>query len=355
MSLRPDLRFVSSRDGVQLATARYGSGPTLIKAATWLTHIEHVQPGSIQEALIREFSPRYKYVEYDIRGCGLSQRRVDDISLAAWLADLEAVADAHGPEPFTLLAFTCAAGVAVEYAARHPERVRNLILFGGFATSYHSTSHPDPAVRKEGDLLLQVAEVGWGSSSPAFRQVFVSRFLPDATQEQWKAFDELQRATATPDVAVRQLQAMYNMNVKEAAARVRCPTLVFHPRGDEMVRFEQGRRLASLIPGARFVPLDGRNHIPFPQEPMWTEFLRETRAFLGTSQAQEMHDVQLTTRQQEVLRRIAFGESDKQIALALRLSPRTVEMHAARALAALGCRTRAEAVRRATERQLLAP
>jgi pimeloyl-ACP methyl ester carboxylesterase len=352
MTFARDIRFVTSRDGVQLATARYGSGPTLIKAATWLTHIDHVAPGSIQEALINEFAPRFTYVEYDTRGCGLSQRRVDEINVQSWVGDLEAVADAHGREPFTLLAFTCAVGVAVEYAARHPERVRNLILFGGFATSYHSTSHPDPAIRREGDLMLQLAELGWGNSSPAFRQVFVSRFLPDATQAQWKAFDELQRATATPDVAVRQLRAMYNMNVKDAAARVRCPTLVLHPKDDEMVRFEQGRRLASLIPGARFVPLQGRNHIPFPQEPAWAGFVRETRDFLGMAAAPE-DAVQLTSRQSEVLRRIAFGESDKQIAKALGLSPRTVEMHAARALAALGCRTRAEAVRQATEHRLL--
>lgn len=348
-----DIRFVTSRDDVQLATARYGSGPPLIKAATWLTHIERVEPGSIHEALIQEFAPRFTYVEYDTRGCGLSQRRVDEISFESWVRDLEVVADAYGREPFTLLGFTCAAGVAVEYAARHPERVRNLILFGGFATSYHSTSHPDPAVRREGDLMLELAELGWGNGSPAFRQVFVSRFLPDATQAQWKAFDELQRATATPEVAVRFLRAMYSMNVKEAAARVRCPTLVLHPKGDEMVRFEQGRRLASLIPGARFVPLQGRNHIPFPQEPAWAAFVREAREFLGTPAAPTEEAVQLTARQHEVLRRIAFGESDKQIAQALRLSPRTVEMHAARALAALGCRTRAEAVRRATERRLL--
>src|SRR5205085_1463957 len=256
MSAGRDIRFVTSRDGVQLATARHGSGPPLIKAATWLTHIERADPGSIHEALIKEFAPRFTYVEYDTRGCGLSQRRVDELNFEAWVADLEAVADAYGREPFTLLAFTCAAGVAVEYAARHPERVRNLILFGGFATSYHSTSHPDPAVRREGDLMLELAELGWGNSSPAFRQVFVSRFLPDATQAQWKAFDELQRDTATPDVAVRQLRAMYAMNVKDAAARVRCPTLVLHSKGEEMVRFEQGRRLASLIPGARFVPLE---------------------------------------------------------------------------------------------------
>ncbi len=220
-----DIEFVSSRDGVQLATARYGAGPTLIKAATWLTHIERAAPGTIQQALIDEFAPRFSYVEYDTRGCGLSQRRVGELSFEAWVHDLEAVADAHGREPFTLLGFTCAAGVAVEYAARHPERVSRLILFGGFATSYHSTSHPDPAIRREGDLMIELAELGWGNSSPVFRQVFVSRFLPAATQAQWMAFDEIQRTTATPDVAVRYLRAMYGMNVKEAAARVRCPTL----------------------------------------------------------------------------------------------------------------------------------
>lgn len=113
--------------------------------------------------------------------------------------------------------------------------MRNLILFGGLATSHHSTSHPDPTVCREGDLMLELAALGWASSSPAFRQVFVSRFLPDAIPSQWKAFDE-------------------------------------------MLRFEQGRRLASLIPGARFVPLPGRNHIPFPQEPAWAALGCRTRA-----------------------------------------------------------------------------
>jgi pimeloyl-ACP methyl ester carboxylesterase/DNA-binding CsgD family transcriptional regulator len=350
-----DIRFVSSADGVQLAAAHYGAGPPLIRAATWLTHIERVPPGSLDEALIEEFAPHFTYVVYDTRGCGLSQRRVDELSFESWVQDLEAVADAYGGEPFTLLGFTCAAGVALEYAARHPERVSRLILFGGFATSYHSTSHPDPAVRREGDLMLELAELGWGNDSAAFRQVFAARFLPDATLDQWRAFDERQRATATPDVAVRYLRAMYGMNVKEAATRVRCPTLVLHPTRDEMVRFEQGRRLASLIPGAQFVPLEGRNHVPFPSEPAWHGFVRETRRFLG--QADDRGDgarIRLTDRQLEVLHRISRGESDKQIARALGLSPRTVEMHAGRALQALGCRNRAEAVRRASEQRLFA-
>ena len=349
-----EIRFVSSSDGVQIATARYGRGPLVLKAATWLTHIDQVVPGSIQQALIDEFSANRTYVEYDTRGCGLSRRRVDDISFEAWVRDLEAVADTHGgDEPFTLLGFTCGAGVAVEYAARHPERVRNLVLLGGFATSYFSTSHPDPAVRREGDLMIELAAVGWGKSSPAFRQVFVSRFLPDASPAQWSAFDKLQRETCSPDVAARYLEALYSINLKDAAQRVRCPALMLHPKGDQMVPFEQGRRLASLVPGARFVPLEGRNHIPLPTEPAFAGFLREVRSFLGEEPRLDAAVPQLTARQAETLCHIARGATDKQIAAALSLSPRTVEMHVAGALKALGCRTRAEAVHRATRLRLL--
>ncbi|MBW8843691.1 MAG: alpha/beta fold hydrolase [Burkholderiales bacterium] len=354
MQARSEIRFVTSFDGVQIATARYGSGPLVLKAATWLTHIDPVAPGTTQQALIDEFSAAHTYVEYDTRGCGLSQRRVDDLSFESWVRDLEAVADTYGGhEPFTLLGFTCGAGVAVEYAARHPERVRNLILFGGFATSYYSTSHPDPAVRREGDLMRELAAVGWGNSSPAFRQVFVSRFLPDASPQQWAAFDKLQRETCSPDVAARYLQSLYGINVKDAARRVRCPALLLHPKDDQMVPFEQGRRLASLIPGARFAPLDGRNHIPLPTEPAFAGFLREARDFLGSSQVPDGPVASLTPRQAEVLSRIALGNTDKDIARMLGLSPRTVEMHAGSALKALGCRTRAEAVLRATRLRLI--
>jgi len=357
MADRRDIRFVKSFDDVNIATAACGSGPPLIKAATWLTHIEQTPPGTIHSALIQEFGRTHTYIEYDTRGCGLSQRKVDDISFNAWVRDLEAVADASGHERFALLGFTCAAGVAVEYAARHPDRVSHLILFGGFATSYHSTSHPDPAVSREGDLMVELAEVGWGCSSPAFRQVFVSRFLPQASQAQWQAFDKLQRETATPDVAARYLRAMYSMNVKEAAAGVRCPTLVLHAKDDQMVKFDQGKRLASLIPGARFVPLEGRNHIPFPDEPAWLGFLQEVRRFLGgvaTARSDATpSSVRLTPRQSEVLRYVASGQTDKQIAQALSLSPRTVEMHVAGAIKALGCKTRAEATHRAAHHRLL--
>jgi pimeloyl-ACP methyl ester carboxylesterase/DNA-binding CsgD family transcriptional regulator len=351
------VRFSKSFDGVQIASTECGSGPPLIKAATWLTHIGQRPVGTIHAALAEEFSRAGSFIEYDTRGCGLSQRRVDEISFEAWVRDLEAVADAHGHARFALLGFTCAAGVAVEYAARHPERVSHLILFGGFATSYHSTSNPDPAIRREGDLMVELAEVGWGNSSPSFRQVFVSRFLPDATPQQWANFDRLQRETAAADVAVRYLRAMYTLNVKTSATQVQCPTLVMHAQDDQLVGFEQGRRLASLIPGARFVPLPGRNHIPFPDEPAWEGFKREVGRFLGREPAASRSALQsaspLTQRQRQVLSLVASGHSDKQAAMALKLSPRTIEMHVNGALKALGCRTRAEATHKAAQQQLL--
>jgi pimeloyl-ACP methyl ester carboxylesterase/DNA-binding CsgD family transcriptional regulator len=351
------IRFDKSFDGAQIASMSRGSGPVLIKAATWLTHIGQCPVGTIHAALSDEFGSSGTYVEYDTRGCGLSQRRVDEISFEAWVRDLETVADAHGHERFALLGFTCAAGVAVEYAARHPERVSHLILFGGFATSYYSTANPDPTIRREGDLLIELAEVGWGNSSPSFRQVFVSRFMPEASAQQWREFDQLQRETATADVAARYLRAMYAMNVKESAAKLQCPTLVLHPRDDEMVDFEQGRRLASMIPGARFVPLEGRNHIPFPDEPAWQGFVRESRSFLGRDPQGAASDSKppsrLTHRQHQVLRLVACGHKDKEVAIALKLSPRTVEMHMNGALRALGCRTRAEAAHKAGRQHLL--
>jgi len=352
MTSGQEIRFCKSSDGVDLAMALYGAGPALVKAATWLTHVELDHNSPFDRALINEFAPRFRYVTYDARGCGLSQRRVDEISLDAWVRDLEAVVDALELNTFPLLGISQGAAIAVAYAARHPDRVSQLILFGGFATSYLSAKRADPKVLEEAETLLKIVELGWGSAQPAFRQVFVSKFMPDATAEQRHGFDELQKATASPEMAVRYLRAMFSVNVRELAAQVRCPTLALHVKGDQMVQFEQGRRLAALIPGARFVPLEGTNHVPFEDEPAWAGFLQQLRAFLGTD-APPAADVALTPRQLEVLRRVAFGQTDKQIARELDLSPRTVEMHVAGAMKALGGKTRAEAVRTAAQRGLL--
>lgn len=348
MAVQQEIRFCTSSDGVGLAMALYGSGPVLVKAATWLTHVELDLGSLLDRALIDEFASRFRYVTYDSRGCGLSQRHVDEVSLDAWVRDLEAVVDALGLDGFPLLGISQGAAIAVAYAARHPERVSRLILLNGFATSYFTSRRVDAQVIEEAETLLKLVELGWGSAQPSFRQVFVSKFLPDATTEQRQAFDELQKATASPEMTVRYLRAMFSINVRDLATQLRCPTLVMHVRGDQMITFEQGRRLAALIPGAQFVPLPGNNHVPFDHEPAWADFVQQARAFLGIHDGPAASKVALTPRQLEVLKRVAQGCTDKQIARELALSPRTVEMHVAAAMRALSAKTRAEAVHAAS-------
>jgi pimeloyl-ACP methyl ester carboxylesterase/DNA-binding CsgD family transcriptional regulator len=351
MPIHQDIRFTTTTDGVQLAMASYGKGSPIVKAAMWLTHIEHDLDSPPHRQWIEELSRGHTFVTYDARGCGLSSRNPADISLDAWVSDLETVVNALKLETFPLIGFSQGAAVAMAYAAKHPGRVSRLVLFGAFVTSYFTTRNPDPGIAEEAEMLIKLMELGWGKNSPAFRQVFVAKFVPNATAEQQRSFDEYQRLTATPDVAARAFRAMCHINAKEAARSVKCPTLVFHSRGDQVIHFEQGRKVAALIPGARFVPVDSENHLPYETEACWPAIVQELRVFLGEQRA----PARLTGRQLEVLRQVAAGQTEKQIARELDLSPRTVEMHVAGAMKSLGCATRAEAVHNAVTQGLLSP
>jgi len=335
---------------VKLAVGSYGSGAPLVRAATWLTHVEHDATNPLTRHWCEELSRSHRYITYDGRGCGLSDRGPRDVSPEAWLSDLETVADAMGLARFPLVGLSMGAPIAVAYAVKHPDRVSRLVLVGGFHRSYFSSKNPDPRVLAEADVLLKSARLGWGTGSAALRQVFVAKLIGEATEAQRQAFDEQQRVTSSPEMAERYLRAMFALDVKDLAPRVACPTLVFHSRGDQLIFFEQGRKLAAAIPGARFVPLESKNHLPFPEEPAWHTFVAEAGAFLAAERASAGAPTAapaLTSRQREVLRAVARGLADKEIARELSLSPRTVEMHVARALAALECANRAQAVGKA--------
>jgi pimeloyl-ACP methyl ester carboxylesterase/DNA-binding CsgD family transcriptional regulator len=347
LPLRPDIRFCTAPDGVKLAVGSYGSGAPLVRASTWLTHVEHDATNPLTRHWGEELSRSHRYIVYDGRGCGLSDRDPSDVSPEAWLSDLETVVDAMGLARFPLLGISFGAPVAVAYAAKHPDRVSRLLIFGGFQRSYFTSKNTDPRVLEEADVLLKSARLGWGTGSPALRQVFVAKLMGEATEAQRQAFDDQQRVTSTPAMAERYLRAMFALDVKEIAPHVACPTLVFHSRGDQLIFFEQGRKLAASIPGARFVPLESRNHVPFADEPAWHTFVAEARPFLAAERTSTESAPSLTSRQLEVLRGVARGLSDKEIARELSLSPRTVEMHVARVLAALACANRAQAVGKA--------
>lgn len=276
-----EIRFCTSTDGVRIAYATVGSGPPLVKAANWLSHLEFDWDSPVWLHWLRELSRTHTLIRYDERACGLSDWDVEDYSLDAWVRDLEAVVAALKLERFPLLGISQGGPIAIAYAVRNPGKVSHLILYGSYSRG-RMLRDPTPEMLEEREVLLRLAQVGWGKEHPAFRQVFTSLFIPEGSPEQVHWFNDLQRITTSPENAVRIMKAFDSLDVQEMAKRIDIPTLVLHAKDDLRIPFAEGRLLASLIPGARFVPLEGRNHILLENEPSWPRFLNEIRNFLGT-------------------------------------------------------------------------
>ena len=339
------IRFCTTFDFARLAFAISGSGPKLAYAPHWLTHIEDDQRCHAVPPWHAELSKRCAVLRFDQRGCGLSDRDVGEVSFEAWVRDLECVIDAAGYERFALLGNSQGAAIAVEYAARHPERVTHLVLYGGYARG-RMKRDPTPRDVEDAELQLKLIELGWAKGDPSYRDVFSRQFMPSATLEQLAALSELERISASPAMAARIVRAFYLIDVRESAKRVRCPTLVLHARGDRRIPLEEGRLLASLIPEARFVPLDTENHILLPEEPAWRRYFDEIAAFLArdTAATAPVALDALTPREVEILERIAQGLDNSQIAAHLSLSEKTVRNHITRIFDKLQVDNRSRAI-----------
>ena len=272
------IRFLKTADGTSLAYAVSGQGMPLVKAANWLSHIEFDHQSPVWLHWWRELSARYRLVRYDVRGCGLSDWGVE-FSFDTWVEDLEAVIQQTVKGKCALLGISQGAAVAIAYAVQHPERVSHLILYGGYAQGRLRRSSIE-AKKEEARMLKHLIRVGWGSDHPAFRRVFASLFLPDGTPEQFDSFDALQRASTSPENAERFVATTHHLDIVELAAQVKAPTLVIHAKDDLVIPIEQARLLATTIPNARLVLLEGRNHILGEAEPAWARFLKELDTFL---------------------------------------------------------------------------
>ena len=275
-----DIRFCTTGEGARLAYATMGEGPPLVKAANWLSHLDYDWQSSVWRHWLVELSNRFRLVRYDERGCGLSDWDAPEFSFEAWVRDLEAVVDAAGLDRFALLGISQGGPVAIAYAVRHPERVSRLVLLGAFAQGRRKRA------RRPEDLDLveariNLVRVGWGRPDPQYRQMFLSRFLPEGTQDEWREFDELQRRSTSPENAWRFVQEFADIDVSDLAARVSAPTLIACARREPDEMFEQSRVLASLIPNGRLVPLDSANHLLPERDPAWTHFLAELDAFFA--------------------------------------------------------------------------
>jgi class 3 adenylate cyclase/pimeloyl-ACP methyl ester carboxylesterase len=275
------IRFCRSSDGVQLAYSRIGEGPPLVKTGNWLTHLEKDLENPIWRHFWRDLAKGHELIRYDARGNGLSDWEVEEFTFDAFVRDLEAVVDAAGVEQFDLLGISQGCAVSVAYAVRHPERIKRLVLYGGFPVGWGKQAL-SAAQREQTTAMITLMRLGWGQADPAFRQLFTSQFAPGATKQQADWFNDLQRVSCSPENAVRIFEANGQAYVTDLLSKVATPTLVMHARADARVPFDLGRRLAAGIPGARFVPLDSSNHLILETEPAYARFLEEIRTFLRT-------------------------------------------------------------------------
>ena len=344
--LRQAIRFCRSRDGTCIAYAKTGSGPPLVKAANWLSHLEHDLNSPVWRHWIAELSRRHALLRYDERGCGLSDWDAD-LSLDLWADDLASVVDAAGLERFALFGISQGAAIAVTYAVRYPDRVSHLVLLNGYARG-RSRRGDGPVEQEKAQMMLRLAEIGWGQENAAFRQFFTTLFIPGGTQEQHRWFNELERISTSPRNAARFMRVLYDIDVVDLLPRVACPTLVLHSAGDVAVPFAEGRLVAGAIPGARFVPLASANHVLLDSEPAWQRFLEEVDAFLPgavpSAAPVRREFLALTPRERELLGLIAQGRDNAQIAATLGLAEKTVRNHVSSIFAKLEVENRGQAI-----------
>ena len=350
--------FCTTSDGVRIAYATVGEGPILVKAPNWMSHLEFEWQSPVWSHWWEELSKHHQVIRFDQRGSGLSDWNIDDFSFDSWVSDLEAVVEEIGLDKFSLIGISQGSAVAVAYATRHPEKVERLIIYGGFARGRNKRGMPVD----EAEAVQVLIRRGWGRDNAAYRQIFTSQFMPGATSEQMDWFNELQRISTSPENAANISQVSGNIDVLDLLPKVQAETLVLHARHDERIPLEQGRQFAALIPNARFVTLESKNHLLIASEPAWEVALAEVRKFLGVN---EMTPVSpsaesisfenvdgLTPREFEVLLLIATGKSNRDIAQELFISFHTVTNHVKNILGKTGSANRTEAAAYAIVRGL---
>lgn len=354
-----ELRFCRSADGTRIAWARHGSGPPLVIATCWLSHLQHDWQSPVWRHFLAALGEIATVVRYDERGHGLSDWDVEDFGLEARIADLEAVVDDAGFDRFALLAMSQGGPPSIAYASRHPERVSRMVFYGSYAAAMRD---PSPADIEMDEAFEALIKVGWARPDSAFRRVFTSMMIPGATEEQMSWLDELQRVSTSPRNALVARRQRKRANTVDLLPGLDVPTLVLHSREDKMNDFAGSRHLASAIAGARLVVLESSNHIVLGDEQAWPVFLAEVTGFLAADRdhatadpvsADSVSTAVLSPRELDVLRLAARGQDNAAIARALTLSVRTVERHLHNTYAKLGIR--GKSARAAAVARLLSP
>lgn len=273
------IRFATSKDGTQVAYAKSGKGPPLLRAGHFLTHLKKDWEGSVYQPMIATLSDAHTLIRYDQRGTGLSQADVDDLSLEAYANDMLAVADSAGLDRFPIFATSQGVPVSIHFAATYPERVSRLVLFGGFAQG--RLVREDDLSRDDAEVLMTLISKGWGKHDSPFMSAFVSLFCPDASREERASIAESQLASATPEMATRIRKTIDQFDVTDRLGDVQAPTLILHSSGDAIHPLSQGRLLAGGIRGSEFQMVESNNHIILKSSPAWDEIVKATLEFIA--------------------------------------------------------------------------
>ena len=321
----------------RIAYATVGSGPPLVLPAWWVSNLVEDWNGPAFRGFLEALGTRYRVVRYDRLGTGLSERERPPrtLSLDFEVAVLEAVLDHLEIERATHLGLSCGGSLTVVHAARRPERVERAVLFGAYAHG-RALGQPDALA-----AMTALVRSAWGLGSRMLADVFG----PSLTVADRDAFASYQRASATPETAAALLDLTYTYDVREALPAMTAPTLVVHRERDRAVPLRQGRELAALLPRAELAVVPGDTHLPWQGDA--DSALAAFSPFLGlpppAPAAAPTGIADLSAREREVLRLVAEGLGDAEIAAQLVLSPHTVHRHVANIRRKLGLRSRSAA------------
>lgn len=277
-ALSQKIMFCKAHDKTRIAYSTTGSGPVILKASNWLNHLEFDWESPIWSHLINFLAENHKLIRYDQRCTGLSDWDARDMSPDLCVDDLEAVADVCGEQKYTLLGISQGAAFSIAYAARHPERVSKIILIGGFASGWNHRGLPKETI-DELEAMNEMVIKGWGSDTPAYRQMFTSLYIPEASREAMDWFNEMQRKSASPNNARRVKQVLSEINYAHLLEQVKVPVLVLHSEGDAAVPIRCGKEIAAGIQNSRFVTLPSNNHLILEQEAAWPIVKEEIKRF----------------------------------------------------------------------------
>lgn len=344
MGMQQTIRYLTTRDQIRLAWASSGTGPSMVKASNWITHLEYDWESPVLRHWVRFLSEYFSLIRYDERGCGLTQRDVESVSIDHWIDDLEDVINAAKPQqPFALIGISQGACACVEYAFRYPERVSHLILYGGYVRGW--TKHTNPDYVREGRALVELTELGWGRPDPIYRRLLTKKFLPEGSEEQLRWFDDLCARSVSPAMAARLLVSRGEADVGDLLPLLKVPTLVAHAIGDQIAPISQGQRLAAGIPGAQFIQLDSPNHIMLEHEPAWQKFCDAVLDFTGVrSKAEDEIFKRLSARERDILGKLTFGMTNVEIGRTLFISEKTVRNQLTSIFEKLGVSNRSQAI-----------